>query len=182
MCAKVLRMNNKIIVRFMDNSIYEEQRSLLLDGKCKSIFTLTMLHRDEGVTGYYETSGYMRISELKNLTAKTALLIAEKIIMAIEECYQYLFFPEEYVINSNTVYVDFDYNTVRIVYIPDSRKENLMSKYLEILRSLKAATVENDQIYLDMLIDKVSIGRISINKTKLLISKIMQEENMYHLL
>ena len=175
-------MNNKTIVRFTDNSIYEEQRKILLIGKCNSIFPLTILYRDEGITGYYETSGYMRISELKNLTAKTSLILAEKIIMVIEECYQYLFFPEEYVININTIYVDFDYNIVRLVYIPDYRKENLVSKYIEILRCLKIATIDSEQKYLEMLIDKVSTGSISINKTRLLIYKIMQEENMNNLI
>lgn len=174
-------MKNKTIVRFKDKDyIYDEKVSMLLAGKCQSIFELTLLHKDEGIIGYYETSGYMRISELRNLTAKTALLLAEKIIMAIEECYQYLFFPEEYVINSNTTYVDFDYKIIKIVYIPDSRRETLMNKYLDILRSLKMATIEENQIYLEKLIDKVSTGRISTNKIRLLISKIIQEVNMYH--
>lgn len=176
-------MKNKIVVRFKCNgSMYQEKIDVLLSGNCKSIFPVNLMNKNEGIIGYYDTLGYKSISKFTDLTAKSALVIAEKVILAMEDCYQYLFFPDEYVLNTNTTFIDHNYNTVKLIYIPDIRSENLSKKYQGFLRNLKEITNENGKKYLDKLIGDCSSESVSINKIKLLNSRLIDEVERYHLL
>lgn len=69
--------------------------------------------------GYYSTSGYIRLSDLHELTVSGILTVAEETVAAIQECGQYLIFPEEYVINTDTVYIREDFKQIKFTYIPD---------------------------------------------------------------
>lgn len=173
-------MNNKVIVRLMEDELmYEEKTRILTENICKTIFPISILHRDNLITGYYNTSGYKKLSSCNQLTAAILLEIIEKIILAIEECCQYLIFPEEYVINTNTIYVDERYETIKITYIADKNYENVKNKFHRLLNSMKELTTEDGRTYLDMLMEISSVENVSYRKLRLLVSNLSQEAKKY---
>ena len=173
-------MNNKVIVRLMEDGLmYEEKTKILTENICKTIFPVSILYKDDSVTGYYNTSGYKRLSSCNQLTAVCLLEIIEKIIIAIEECCQYLIFPEEYVINTNTIYVDERYKNIKITYIADKNYENVKNKFHRLLNSMKELTTEDGRTYLDMLMEISSVENVSYRKLRLLVSNLSQEAKKY---
>lgn len=169
-------MNNKVLVRFSrDDLMYGEKIDILLSDKCKSIFPMNIVHKDDGITGYYDTLGYKRVSDFEELTVKYALIVAKKVIEAVEDCYQYLLFPDEYVINPNTAYVDHNIDTVKFTFIPDRCSESFNSKYIGFLRCLKGLTTENGCMHLEAIIKYCGSKTISFNKIKYIISRLLQE-------
>ena len=159
--------------------MYKEKIQLLTENVCKNIFPISLLHRDNLITGYYNTSGYKRLSSCNQLTAVRLLEIIEKIILAIEECCQYLIFPEEYIINTNTIYVDEKYESIKFTYIYDKNYENVKNKFCRLLNSLKEITTEDGKIYLDALMEISSVENVSYRKLRLLVSKLSQEAKKY---
>lgn len=169
-------MNNRVIVRFSGEELmYEEKMELLTGEVCNAIFPISIMHKGSITTGYYKTSGYRRLSLCDNLTAESVLNIAVRIIEAMEECCQYLIFPEEYVINSNTVYLDERYSKIKFTYIPDIDKLSFAKKFEGILMEMKALTTEEGSLYLDMLIELSGVENLSFLKLKALITRLLRQ-------
>ena len=96
-------MLNKVMIKFKEEQLgYEEKMDLLTEGICKGIFPISIIKNQEGITGFYYTSGYKRISDCGLLGADKILTVVEKTISAMEECNQYLIFPEEFIMDMNT--------------------------------------------------------------------------------
>lgn len=174
-------MNNKIIVRFTEEQLmYEEKLNILTGATCKSIFPVSIIHKDKLITGYYCTSGYKRLSACSELTAECILSLMEKIITATEDCCQYLIFPEEYVINTNTTYVDFRYSSIKFTYVPDKDKISFTKKFKLLLKDLREITTDEGRLYLDMFSQLCDVENLSFSKVKLFIYKINQKNSRYH--
>ena len=174
--VKVLHMNNTVMVRLgKEENMINEKYNVLTESVCKSIFPISIICENERIIGYYKTGEYKRISEYSNLTAESILTFIEKFLLAIEECNQYLIFVDEYVINSNTVYVDKDFNNVKITYIPDIRrlKESIKLKFF--VKELKRITTSSGIIYLDMLEELLEIEGISYLKIRHFAAKLRHE-------
>ena len=176
-------MNNKMIVRFFEEDLeYEEKIDMLMEGACKRIFPISVKHNGKLITAYYNTAGYKPLSLLSELTLKSILNVLENVLLAVEECSEYLIFPEEYIMNTNTIYIDDKIDYIKYLYIPDRDKEKFQSKFIRLLNDLKALATENGKVYLDMLIDISSVDKISYRKLRLLISKYSQEVEKYQLI
>lgn len=176
-------MNNNITVRFLKEYLgYEEKMDMLVEGACKRILPISVVHEDALITAYYNTAGYKPLYLHTQFTLPTILNLLEKILMAIEECYEYLFFPEEYIINTNTIYVDERLREIRFIYIPDKEREKFQNKFRRLLKTLKECTTENGKIYLDMIIDLTSVEKISYKKLRFVITKYLQEVEKYQLI
>lgn len=71
-------MLNKVMIKFKEEQLgYEEKMDLLTEGICKGIFPISIIKNQEGITGFYFTSGYKRISDC-------GLLGADKILTVVE--------------------------------------------------------------------------------------------------
>ena len=76
----------------------------------------------------YNTEGYIRIASLKNISAAMIQTIAERTLECTEMCRNWLLFPEQYVLSSDTVYISEDFRTVKLAYIPQSNDFRLWNQ------------------------------------------------------
>ena len=142
---------DRIVVRMKESDyLYEEKLDIIKGGICPSIFQFSIMRSDSVIMGYYKTSGYRKLGDYSELTAKSIFIALEKVFQAIEECIQFLIFPEEFALNINTIYIDERFTHVKFLYIPDDRCK--YKKRMEILLAeLSSITTEEGNVYLDML-------------------------------
>ena len=152
---------------------------LYTSGGCKGILPLSIVRKKGGMIGYYSTSGYIRLSDLHELTVSGILTVAEETVAAIQECGQYLIFPEEYVINTDTVYIREDFKQIKFTYIPDRYSVSGRKKFSAFLEQLKDMTTENGRMYLDMLSQLSDTENLSLMKMKAFISRLKREAGIY---
>lgn len=169
-------MDNKIIVRYAkEEFLYEEKLEILMEGVCKSIFPVSIIHEKDTILSCIHTSGYKPLSNLVDIPADVILSVIEKIIIAIEECSQFLIFPEEYVLNMSNIYINNNYDDIKMVYIPDKRREKVELKLRFLLNELKNITKVDEQSYINHLIEVYTSNGISFAKLKYLALKMSQE-------
>lgn len=174
--VKVLHMNNTVMVRLgKKENLMDERYNILTESVCKSIFPISIICSNEQIIGYYKTGEYRRISDYNELTAESILTFIEIFLLAIEECNQYLIFPDEYVINSNTVYVDRNFKNVKITYVPDRRRLKTSIKLKFFVNELKRITSSSDIMYLNMLEELLGTDSISYLKIRYFVTKLRHE-------
>lgn len=170
------------MVKFNEEQLgYEGKLDLLVEGVCRGIFPISIVKNTDGISGFYTTAGYKRLSECKKLTAEKVLTVVEKTIAAMEECNQYLIFPEEFVISLDTVYIKEDFEKVKFTYVPDKSKLGAGKKLFLFLGELKIITTENGCLYLDMLRELFDTENLNVLKANLLITQLKREVNLCHI-
>lgn len=174
--VRVLHMD-KIMIRLKESEcLYEEKLEILKRGRCNSIFPLSIVHFGSNITGYYKISGYRKLGDYRELTAKSLFMAIEKIFQAIDECTQFLIFPEEFVINVNTIYIDERFTLVKIIYIPDD-KCKYKNKIKMLLRDLSKITTDEGRSYLERFEKVIEEKNLSYLEAKHVISKVLGKLN-----
>ena len=84
----------------------------------------------------------------------------------MEECNQYLIFPEEFIMDMNTVYIKEDFENIKFTYVPDKNKTGAKKKLATFINDLKRSTTENGRLYLDMLVQMFDTENLSVMKNK----------------
>ena len=171
-------MNNKIIVRFTNEDIpYQERLDLLVNERCGAILPMSILHRGTNIIGYYDISGYNRLSQCDQLDGMAILTIVEKIICTIEEGIQYLLDPDEYVLNTNTLYIDSNYTNIKIAFVPDNSNVCICKKFKDILTQLQDIATDEGKTCLSIYIKRIEKKNLSYLGLRRLINIISQEIN-----
>ena len=161
-------MLDKQVIRFESGKIpYKRKLDYLVCGGCKGIFPVSIVEDEDGIKGFYKTFGYKKISCLGEVGAAGILKLLEKTMDAVEECGQYLIFPEEFVINT---------------YMPSIRQDSLETKMLDYIEELKSITTENGRLYLNMAAELFSTEDISNKKIKAVLLKLRQEINLCNIM
>lgn len=158
-------------IRFDDIAANGElKKALLLSGGCPAIFPLSTVGSSQGIRGIYDTRGYKSLSAMRNLDASEILYKLEKILRLVEECEDYLFLADEYILSVDTVYFSEETDRARLLYIPCKRVGEASSESSQqllhteapgrrtniamanIVNQMKALTGENGRTYLDTLL------------------------------
>lgn len=169
-------MVKKVLVRMKEEDLlYEEKLEILSGNVCKSIFPISIIKERDNISGYYDTSGFRKLSSFQELSAENTLTVLELLANAMEECKDYLIFPEEYILNLDTVYIDRYFSTVKFTYIPDARKVSVKKKILYFICELKKIASENGRMYLEILYQLFDTDNIYALKIKLFISELKRE-------
>lgn len=172
-------MFDKVIVKFKEEQLsYEEKIDVLTDGVCKGILPISIMKKGSEITGFYSTAGYKRIAECKILEADKVLTVVEKTISAMEECNQYLIFPEEFVLDINTVYIKENFENIKFTYVPDRNRIKAEKKLSCFIRDLKSLTTDNGRLYLEMLGQMADTENLSITKMKAFVFQLKREVNL----
>ena len=168
---------DKIVVRLKSSEyLYDEKIEILKEGMCSSIFSISIIRQDSAITGYCNTSGYRRLGTYSELTAKALFIALEKIFEAIQQCTQFLIFPEEMVLNIDNIYIDERFSRVKFVYRQDY-KCKYEKKLKILLAELNNITTEEGRLYLDIFRKEVLGRNLSYLKTKYVISQILGKIN-----
>lgn len=154
---------------------FEEKIDFLLSGGCKSIFPISIAEDAQEVRGFYKTAGYRPLSALEYINAFEALNILEKTIDAIEECGEYLIFPEEFIISMETVYMDKSFSRAKITYIPSDDDDGVLPKLSNLIAGLKEIASENGRLYLNMMEEFLSVENLSRQKVKVLLLQLKEK-------
>ena len=118
-------------------------RETLLRGNCSGILPFSLLQGENFCFGVYHTDGYLRLRRVKKLDAEQILLLAEKILRLIDRCSDCLLYPEDYILNPDTLYVRRDLSEIRLAYLPASGKTDVRRSLRYLLAELKPLTGGN---------------------------------------
>ena len=103
------------------------------------------------------------------------MTVVEKTISAMEECNQYLIFPEEFIMDMNTVYIKEDFENIKFTYVPDKNRIGAKKKLATFINDLKRSTTENGRLYLDMLVQMFDTENLSVMRIKAFICQLKRE-------
>lgn len=174
-------MNSKSILPMgKSEDFYKEKVDVIAAGTCKSIVPVSIAYRGDNLIGYYNIDGFKRISHYSQLTAESILTFLELFFFAMEDCQQFLIFPEEYVINTNTVYVDDSFKTVKFTYISDKDNHGTRTKVKYFINELGKLTTTEGKTYLNMLKELVDVENISYRKIRMFIEKLKHDAKKCH--
>ncbi len=175
-------MYDRVMIKFKEEQLaYKEKMDVLTEGGCKGIFPISIIKDARQITGFYVTAGYKRLSELDNLSAEKILTVVEKTVSAMEECNQYLIFPEEFIITLDTVYIKDNFERIKFTYVPDKSKSGASKKLTGFTAQLKKITTDSGKLYLDMLEQLFATENLSTLKIKALILQLKREVNLCHI-
>ncbi len=118
-------------------------RETLLRGNCSGILPFSLLQGENFCFGVYHTEGYLRLRHMEKLDAEQILLLAERILRLIERCSDCLLFPEDYILNPDTLYVRRDLSEIRLAYLPACGKTDVRRSLRDLLAELKPLTGGN---------------------------------------
>lgn len=169
-------MLDKQVVRLEREKLpFEGKLDFLTCGGCGGIFPVSITEDEEGIKGFYKTSGFKRLSDLEEVGAAEVLTLLEKTIDAVEECGQYLIFPEEFVISSDTAYVDEKFRRIKFVYVPCHGEKSCGDKLIDFMEELKKITTDNGRLYLDMAKDLLSSGYVGSMRIRTAVLRLKHE-------
>ncbi len=169
-------MNNIVNVDLSKAAInFPQKIEALIAGQCPQIIPLNAVISDDFTRGIYNTSGYVRLSSLKNMSAFNILNIAERTLECIETCKDYLFFPDEYVLSIDTVYIKEDFKEAKLLYIPEKRTSGENGAVSYFIFSLKSLTTENGRTYLDTLGNMMECKNLRISRVIAFVEELKRE-------
>lgn len=142
----------KVRINLDSGELYPEKAGKLVSGCCEAILPMSMIHNGESKIGIYNTDGYKQLSSMENINASEILLLAKKVLIMRDICSDYLFFPEEYILSTETVYLSEDNDNVKLTYIPICDRISGDKSMIYFLRQLMRHTTENGQQYLETLL------------------------------
>lgn len=136
-----------------DNLPYDGILEALGEGICTGIFSGQIFQSSEVVQVGYDVSGFLSLRTYgrhHEITAAEALSILWDLLMLIEQCRKWLWFPEQYVISLDTVWMDKE-NCLKILWIPD--KQNICEVYRIqcFIQELKEVTALEAKEYLSQV-------------------------------
>ena len=86
--------------------LYESKVERLTAGICNEILPLSIIKNRKITKGIYHTDGYKKVSDVGTLSAVQVLSVIEGVIAMSEKLKNNFFFPEEYILSPDTVYID----------------------------------------------------------------------------
>ena len=169
-------MSRVIRVRLTESrSFFPWKKEVLLSGSCRGVLPMGIIEKEDIIWGLFNTEGFVRISDLTELTAGDILTVAERTLECVEACRDCLIFPGEYVLSADTLYISDDFREARIAYIPEKRYTSQEGALSCFIYSLKRHTTENGRTYLDTLGSMLEIQGVKIYRVISFIEELKEE-------
>ena len=140
--------------------LYESKVERLTAGICNEILPLSIIKNRKITKGIYHTDGYKKVSDVGILSAMQVLSVIEGVIAMSEKLKNNFFFPEEYILSPDTVYIDAKFENYKLAYIPAKercRAEKSLSGFIGCMRKF---TTPDGMLYLDTLRNLVESGSL----------------------
>ncbi len=91
----------------------------------------------------------MPLRELSNVSGLIALRILELLVNTVEQLKDYLFYPDEYIISTDTIFINRDYTSLKFMYIPYKLRLSERRYYKNMVFYLEKVTTEIGREYLE---------------------------------
>ena len=172
-------MYSKAMITFEENKLpYQERPDILARGDCKAFLHASFVYEEQKVRIYYETTGYKRLSSWKEVQAKDLLCVIEKLIQSMELARDYLFFPEEYILSTDSIYLNDEMDALKLIYIPADRKISASKSMENFLNAFGRITTENGRMYLHTLKYLLTAEDIKYEKILYFIDELITEASI----
>ena len=122
----------------------------LTSSSCPAFFPASAVTDGGMIHLYYSVEGYRPLKQCRNLSAEQVLCIAKSVLRNISSCRDWLWFPEDYVLSADTVWVN-GQGTVRFLCIPDPDGPKGLKRFCGLLSSMEQCTDETGIRYLQQL-------------------------------
>ena len=169
-------MSRVIRVRLTESrSFFPWKKEVLLSGNCRGVLPMGIIEKEGIVWGLFNTEGFVRISDLTELTAGDILTAVERTLECVEACRDCLIFPGEYVLSTDTLYLTEDLSEARIVYIPTEHYVSEEGAISSLIYAMKGLTTENGRTYLDTLGTMLECTNLKLRRVIGFIEELKQE-------
>lgn len=171
-------MDNHVFINYGKDGLgYPEKTQLLISGTIKSIFPLTLIGDRKSKKGVFDTSGFIRLKDYRNLKLTELLKIIELITSAFDEISRYPIFIEDMVITPDTIFVNKTLTQIRILYIPSYRHSSIQDTFSYLVYSLNRNTDDVNSNIVKTIIKYVKENDFDTRKIRELLSDIKVECN-----
>lgn len=180
-------MKNTVKVRIRtENLPWKGRLKAVEDGSCSGIFKGGFIKKKDNVWIEYNTEGYKSISssagksrDRKTLDYLTVLKLARAIVLNIGRCENKMFFPEQMVLNLDTVYCSADLEDVKFIYIPFKPLESRCASICSVIKQLGRVTDSIGKEYLEIIIGIIKEENFKTETLTAIIDELMAEASVY---
>ena len=159
--------------------MYDNKAEKLKSGACEEILPLSTIKYKRIVRGIYHLEGYRRLSSVSNLSVSQVLSVVESVLELREKLRDNLFFPDEYILSTDTIFVDEKLEKYRLAYIPLAETGRAEKSIACFIASLKRQTGDAGAEYLDRLSDFIMTGGANSAQAIAFAEKLKQEARTF---
>lgn len=172
-------MEKKITVK-MDAQVlpYTMRLDTLISGVCPAFFPVSVRQVGKRLLLTCDPSGYRQLKHWARLDGQQILQMAYAVVQAIEAGKEYLFFPEEYVISVDTVYLREDLSQGRLIFAPVTTPQSATTNLLHFFHTLQERTTDNGRMYLDTLCTLLGAETLRYRRVLAFIHELLTEARL----
>ncbi len=111
----------------------------LAASECPAFFPADIIEMQNTVHIRYSTAGYRPLARCSNLGPVPALMLLQDVIRNAEAACDWMWFPEDYVISCNTVWIN-SRGKVRMMCLPDQSPQPYFRRMQSFLHDLEKVT------------------------------------------
>ncbi len=150
-------------------------RDMMLSGRINAILPMSVIDEGGRVLGIYSTADKVCISEGR-FSPVNVLELTGRIMKMTEELMDILIYPNEIVFSGKVIFIDPMLRMTRICVIPHRKSETDPKESVSyLLEEIKDLTDERGKAYMDIVIERLRNGNLSIDRIMGLIEELKRE-------
>lgn len=169
-------MKDKIRVVFDRRALsFPAALECLAAEKCRGFFPAEIITEGNRVEAWFHVEGWHRLKDEELISPVQVLLLAKSVLLAVDECRDWLWFPEDYVLSLDTVFTD-GKGHVRFLCIPERSKLSEYRRMENFLRALEKKTSGKGAGYLEECIGLLKEKPLHTRRLIASLDQILEEE------
>lgn len=148
---------------------------------CPGIFPADIIGSEKGerLELYYHVEGFRKLGDITSMAPEEVLRLILAAAANIQTCSSWFWFPEEYVLSEDTVYVK-NPDQVCFLWIPDRQKMSASRRFSCLLHSLKGKTSDRGKAYIDSCLKMMAGGEVSWSRFEAGVHDMLRQEYWLH--
>ena len=154
-------MNQRVEISYEEKQLPEwmmEQLSLHTMGV---FFPAGFMAEKESTTAIFQVDGYRPLSHIHRLATEDVFQMFYQLILEMENNEKHYLFPENYLINEETIYFNPLANRVKMIFLPNEEMVSGKEQLLHLTCFCKTLISEEGQGYLDGWAEELKTGDLS---------------------
>lgn len=171
-------MKEIVEIEYASEGLLTYQKDILCSGLCGLFLPVNMIEEGSRVTGVYDRTGYVCLADVDKVSVCRALDMMIELLNQIIRAEGRYFFQGDYIISPEAVYVRYDEEKVKLVFIPaasNDPKEIVKAGLIEVAEFLMTATESHDQKYMEKVLHYLERGKSSVGILKHRVEELRRE-------
>ena len=128
------KMSN-MYIEVMDRKNIKDHQMEILSNKGMRLFLPATFMEDEygNIISYVDGEGYVKLNQIGHIGQVKAIDMIGMLVDGMRDASNNYVFPEEYEVSENTLFVNRDLSTLRLMFKPSKENERLKEERGEIL-------------------------------------------------